>query len=90
MKAFAQQDLRRHAFNQTRQTVPHTVDLEDGLAITQTANQKVDDANLTQNTLAQIVPRCLLCVPLQVEIGIDLNTSQSHNVPERAHYCQDV
>ena len=88
MKAFSQQDLRRNAFNQPGETVPHTIDLEDGLSITQTANQKVDDANLTQNTLAQIVPRCLLCVPLQVEIGIDLNTGQSHDVPKTTHYPQ--
>jgi uncharacterized protein YeaC (DUF1315 family) len=76
IEAFTEYEVRRHGFDDTRQTIPHPVDVHD-VALCETSDEEEYDTSISRETTEQIAQLVLACKELQLKVTQDLSECES-------------
>ena len=79
IEAFTEYEIRRQGFDDTRQTVPHAVDVHD-VALCETSDEEEYDTAVSRETTEQIAQLVLACKELQLKVAQDLSERQACEV----------
>lgn len=79
IEAFTEDKIRRQGFDDSRETVPHTVDVHD-VALCETSDEEEYDTSVSCETTEQIAQLVLACKEFQLKVAQDLSKSQACEV----------
>ena len=79
IEAFTEDKVRRHGFDNTRETVPHTVDVHD-IALCETSDEEEYDTSVSRETTEQISQLVLACKEFQLKIANNLGERESREI----------
>lgn len=68
IEAFAEYKIRRQGLDDTRETVPHTVDVHD-VALCETSDEEEYDTGISSETTEQIAKLVLACKEFQLKVA---------------------
>jgi len=76
IEAFTEYEIRRQGFDDTRQTVPHPVDVHD-VALCETSDEEEYDTSVSCDTAEQIAQLVLACKEFQLKVADDFGERQA-------------
>lgn len=76
IEAFTEYEIRRQGFDDTRQTVPHPVDVHD-VALCETSDEEEYDTSVSCDTTEQIAQLVLACKEFQLKVADDFGERQA-------------
>ena len=76
IEAFAEYEIRRHGFDNSRETVPHPVDVHD-VALCETSDEEEYDTSVSRETTEQIAQLVLACKEFQLKVADNLGERES-------------
>jgi len=79
IEAFAEYEIRRQGFDNSREAVPHPVDVHD-VALCETSDEEEYDTSISSETTEQIAQLVLACKEFQLKVTEDFSKSQACNV----------
>jgi uncharacterized protein YeaC (DUF1315 family) len=79
IEAFTEDKIRRQGFDDTRQTIPHTVDVHD-VALCETSDEEEYDTSVSSETAEQISQLVLACKEFQLKVADDFGECESCEV----------
>ena len=79
IEAFTEDKIRRQCFDDSRETVPHTVDVHD-VALCETFDEEEYDTSVSCETTEQIAQLVLACKEFQLKVAEDFGERESCEV----------
>lgn len=79
IETFTEYEIRRKGFDDTRETVPHTVDVHD-VALCETSDEEEYDTSVSDETAEQIAKLVLACKEFQLKVAYDFSERHSCKV----------
>jgi uncharacterized protein YeaC (DUF1315 family) len=79
IETFTEDKIRRQGFDDTRQTIPHTVDVHD-VALCETSDEEEYDTSVSSETAEQISQLVLACKEFQLKVADDFGECESCEV----------
>jgi hypothetical protein len=79
IEAFTEDKIRRQGFDDSRETVPHAVDIHD-VALCETSDEEEYDTSVSCETTEQIAQLVLACKEFQLKVADDFSKSQACEV----------
>ena len=79
IEAFTEYEIRRQGFDNSRETVPHAVDVHD-IALCETSDEEEYDTSVSCETAEQIAQLVLACKELQLKVADDFGESQPREI----------
>jgi uncharacterized protein YeaC (DUF1315 family) len=76
IESFTEDKIRRQGFDDTRQTIPHTVDVHD-IALCETFDEEEYDTSVSRETTEQIAQLMLACKEFQLKVADNLGERES-------------
>jgi hypothetical protein len=76
IETFTEYEIRRQGFDDTRETVPHAVDVHD-VALCETSDEEEYDTGISSETAEQIAKLVLACKEFQLKVADNLSESHS-------------
>ena len=76
IETFAEYEIRRHGFDNSRETVPHAVDVHD-VALCETSDEEEYDTSVSRETAEQIAQLVLACKEFQLKVADNLGERES-------------
>ena len=76
IEAFTEYEVRRQGFDDTRQTVPHAVDVHD-VALCETFDEEEYNTAVSRETTEQIAQLVLACKEFQLKVADDFGERES-------------
>ena len=76
IETFTEYEVRRRGFDDTRQTIPHPVDVHD-VALCETSDEEEYDTSISCETAEQIAQLMLACKEFQLKVADDLGERQA-------------
>jgi hypothetical protein len=79
IESFTEYEVRRQGFDNTRESVPHAVDVHD-VALCETSDEEEYDTSISSETAEQIAQLVLACKELQLKVPQNFSQSQACEV----------
>ena len=79
IESFTEDEIRRQGFDDSRETIPHTVDIHD-VALCETSDEEEYDTSVSCETAEQIAQLVLACKEFQLKVTDDLSERESCEV----------
>ena len=79
IEAFTEDKIRRQGFDNSRESVPHAIDVHD-VALCETSDEEEYDTSISGETTEQIAQLMLACKEFQLKVTEDLSESQACEV----------
>ena len=79
IEAFTEYEIRRQGFDNSRETIPHPVDIHD-VALCETSDEEEYDTSVSCETTEQIAQLMLACKEFQLKIADNLGKSQAREI----------
>ena len=76
VEAFAEYEIRCHGFDDSREAIPHPVDVHD-VALCETSDEEEYDTGVSCETAEQITQLVLACKEFQLKVADDLGKRQA-------------
>jgi hypothetical protein len=76
IETFAEYEVRRKCFDDSRYTIPHAVDIHD-VALCETSDEEEYDTSVSRETAEQIAQLMLACKEFQLKVADDLGERES-------------
>jgi hypothetical protein len=83
IEAFTEYEIRRQCFDDSRETVPHAVDIHD-VALCETSDEEEYDTAVSRETTEKIAQLMLACKELQLKVTDNLGERESCKI-NQAH-----
>ena len=79
IETFTEYEIRRKGFDDTRETVPHAVDVHD-VALCETSDEEEDDTSISSETAEQIAKLVLACKEFQLKVTDNLGEREAREI----------
>ena len=79
IESFTEDKIRRQGFDDTRQTIPHTVDVHD-ITLCETFDEEEYDTSVSCETAEQIAQLVLACKEFQLKVADDFGERESREI----------
>jgi hypothetical protein len=79
IETFTEDKIRRQGFDDSRQPIPHTVDIHD-VALCETSDEEEYDTAVSCETAEQIAQLVLACKELKLKVADNLSERESREI----------